>query len=93
MLVRPCVGQALANDALQALDGALAVIHAQSRALFIAELKFSQIAVLVLFAAVLVNALHAALEDAEVTLHSVAVDGAVGLTWRGGRRDRGGAGQ
>lgn len=50
------------------------VVHVQRRAVVVTELVLRQIAVQVLLAAVLVHALHAALEDAEVALDGVRVD-------------------
>ena len=67
------VGEALADDALQQRVGAVAVIAAKSLTVGVAEVKFSQIAVQVLLLAVLVDALHPALEDAEIAFDGVGV--------------------
>src|SRR3954454_17442157 len=41
-LVRPSIGEALANDAFGELFGALAIVHAKRGAVVIAEVKFRQ---------------------------------------------------
>jgi hypothetical protein len=61
-LVRPSIGEALSNDALSQLIGAAGIVNAQRDTVVIAEIKFSQIAVLMLFRAMLVGAAHTALE-------------------------------
>jgi hypothetical protein len=43
--VRPSIGQALANDALGQLFGALAIVHAKRNAVVMVEIKFRQITV------------------------------------------------
>ncbi len=53
------VFEALANDAFHRTRGALTVIYAQLGTVAIAEIKFREIAVQMLFAAMLVNAVHA----------------------------------
>jgi hypothetical protein len=52
-LVRPSIGQALADDASRQSLGTLWVIDAKSRAVVIAEVKFRQIAMQMLLAAML----------------------------------------
>ena len=59
-LVRPQIGEAFAFDAFQRLDPALFVADL---AIVIAEIKLSQRAMQMSFAAMLVDAPHAALED------------------------------
>src|SRR5208282_6665109 len=54
--------EALADDALNHARGTLHVLYAQPNAIAIAEIKFRQIAVQMLLATVLVDALHAAIE-------------------------------
>ena len=54
--------------------GPLNVIYAQPNAIGIAEIKLREIAVQVLLAAMLVDALHAALEDRIVALDGVGAD-------------------
>jgi hypothetical protein len=49
----------------------------QRNAVVITEIKFHQIPMKVLLAAVLINALHAALKDAEKALNRVGVDRAI----------------
>src|SRR5689334_22152101 len=71
--VRPSIGQPLALGALDRLLGALAVFDAECLAHVVAELEFGQIAVQVLLAAVLIDALHPALENREVSLDGVRV--------------------
>ena len=46
----------------------------ESGAVVVTELELGKVAVQVLFAAMLVDTLHAALEDAEITFNRVAVD-------------------
>src|SRR5687767_2172028 len=62
-LVRPSISQAFADDASGQCRGALAVIDAKANAVVVAEIKFRKIAVQMLFAAMLVDAAHPALED------------------------------
>ena len=71
----PPIGEALALDALHGVIGAHGVGVAKRGATVVAEIKLRQIAVKVGFAAVLVDAGHAALEDAEIALNRVGVDG------------------
>jgi hypothetical protein len=73
-LSKRAVRNALASDSLRPFGGAGSIIKAVGDPVVISELEFSQIAMQVLFAAMLVNALHAALEDAEIAFHGVAVD-------------------
>ena len=53
---------------------ARAIVNAELDAIGIPEIELGEIAVKVLFSAVLVNADHAALEDAIVALDSVGAD-------------------
>ena len=73
-LVRPAVGEALAHDALEAFRGAFTSLIAKRNAVVVAEIKLGQIAVQCFFAAMLIDALHAALEDREVAFNRVGVD-------------------
>lgn len=75
--MRPSISQALTNDTLQSFNRPGLVIKAVLGARVIAELKFRQIAVQMLFAAMLIYATHAALEDRECAFNGVGVDGAV----------------
>ncbi len=75
--MRPPISEALADDARQGGNGTVGIAAAERGAVVVAELIFRQIAVQVPFGAVLVDALHAALEDREGALHGVRVDRAV----------------
>ena len=68
------IGQSLANCALNRTGGALHVIYALPDAIAIPEIELAQVAVQVLLGAMLVDALHAALEDRIVALNSVGGD-------------------
>jgi hypothetical protein len=74
LLVRPPVGQALALDASRSDLSAHQIIVPKFDAVAVAEIEFRQIAVQVLFLAVLVDALHSALEDRIVAFDRVGVD-------------------
>ena len=75
-VMRRSIGEALSNNAFNCTPGALYVIYAEPNAIAIAEVKFREIAVRMLFLAMLIDALHAALEDRIVTLDDVGVDDA-----------------
>ena len=66
--VRPSIHQALALRALNDLGNALRILDAKRGTIRVAKIELSQIAVQVLLAAMLINALHAALEDRVVAL-------------------------
>ena len=68
------VGQALSDDAFYGALGSFHVIYAKSDTIGIAEIKFRQITVQVLFLAVLISAFHAAFEDRVVALDRVRVN-------------------
>src|SRR5579872_3903845 len=70
-LVNPPISETLAGRALDRQRSALRVLNSKSRAVGIAEIKFVQIALQMLLPAMLVDALHAALEDREITLNGV----------------------
>src|SRR5579883_54 len=72
--VRRPIGQALADDALHGAFGALHVIYAQPNAIAIAEVELRKVAVQVLFLAMLIDTLHAALKNRVVALNGVGVD-------------------
>src|SRR4051794_19051219 len=74
--VNPPIGQALADHAQQRCISTRRVVHAQSDAVGVAELELREVAVQVLLAAVLVDACHSALEQAERSFDGVGVDGA-----------------
>ena len=67
------VGEPLADDALNGPRSALNVIYAKPDAIGIAEIELGSIAVQMFFAAMLVHALHAALEHRIVILDGVGV--------------------
>lgn len=73
------IGEALASCTLQRDESAGAVIDADRDTIRVAEIEFGQIAVQMVFGAMLVNALHAALEDRIVAFHGVCVDGAANI--------------
>ena len=68
------ISQPLANDAFQSDIGACRIINAKLDPVRIAEIELRNIAVQVAFAAMLINALHATLEDAIEALDGVCVD-------------------
>ena len=67
------IGQPLADDALQGQLGALSIAAAKLHAVVVAEIKLCNVAMQVLLSAVLIDALHAPLKDAVVTLKGVCV--------------------
>lgn len=75
----PPIGQALTGDALKREVGALVVIDAERHAVAVTEVELGKVALQVLRTAMLVDAAHPALEDAEKALNRVGVDGAVTL--------------
>jgi hypothetical protein len=68
------IGETLSNDAFDRALGAIYVIYAEPDAIAIAEIEFGKIAVQMLFAAMLIDALHAAFENRIVTFNCVGVD-------------------
>jgi hypothetical protein len=60
--VRPCVCEALANDAFEGFVRPLAIIEAVGNAVVIPDLKFGEIPMQMLLATMLINALHAHLK-------------------------------
>jgi hypothetical protein len=69
------IGQPLADCTLNRAGGTLNVIYAEPNAVGIAEIELAQISVQMFFTAMLVDALHAALEDRIVALNGVGGDG------------------
>ena len=67
------VSEPFALSATQGADSALFVVYAQSDSVIIPEVELCQVAVQVLLRAMLVDAVHAALEDAEDVLDGVGV--------------------
>ena len=68
------IGEALAYDPLHGASGTLYVIYAQPNAIGIAEIKFREITVQMLFAAMLIHAFHAAFENRREALERVRVN-------------------
>lgn len=64
-MVSPPIGQALSDRAIEGFIVAGAVVKAQQNAGVMAEAELGDAAVQVLFRAMLIDALHALLEDAE----------------------------
>lgn len=71
--VSPPIRQALADDALEQLVGAGAIIDAKGLALVVAEVEFGEIALQVLRRHVVVRADDPALEDRKEVLNRVGV--------------------
>jgi hypothetical protein len=72
------IGEPLAFHALQKTLCAVLIVYAKRDAVVIAEVEFSKVAVQVIVSAVLIDALHAALEDRKETFDGIGVDTAVG---------------
>src|SRR5690349_4834560 len=72
-VMSPSIGEALADAALYGCVGARHVVNAQRDAMVVPEVELAQIAMQVLLTAVLIDALHTALEDREVALDGVGV--------------------
>ena len=68
------IGEALTNDAHQGVVSAHVVIDPKGSAVAVAESELSAVTVQVGLVAMLVNALHAALEDAEIAFDGVGVN-------------------
>ena len=68
------IGESLAIRSLQCQRCALLIVNTQRDAVVVAELELGHVAVEVLLAAMLVIALHAALEDREEAFDGVCVD-------------------
>src|SRR5580704_16187737 len=68
------IGEPLALGALDRIDGALHVVDSEADAIGIAEVEFGEVAMQMTAGAMLVNAGHAALEDAEIAFDSVGSD-------------------
>ena len=69
------VGQPFADDALQSFYRAVLIVNAKRDAVGVAEVKLRQVAMQVLLLAMLIDALHAALENRIVALDRVSRDG------------------
>jgi hypothetical protein len=68
------IGKPLANDTHKSALGALDIIYAEPDAIAIAEIKFAQIAMQMLFAAMLIDAFHATFEHAVEILDGVGMN-------------------
>src|SRR5579884_2239950 len=68
------IGEATSYDTREKAVCAILVIATQCDPVAVSELELRQIAVKVLLGAMLINALHAALEDAEIAFNGVGVD-------------------
>jgi hypothetical protein len=74
VISRCSVSKPLSDDALYRAGSALNVIYAKPNAIGIAEIELREIAVQMLFIAMLVDTLHAALENRIEALDGVGVD-------------------
>lgn len=63
--VSPQIGEALADPSLDRLFGAFGIVHAKAGTVVVAPIELSQVAVQMGFADVVINAVDAALKDAE----------------------------
>ena len=68
------IGETLSNDTFDRAHGALYVIYAQPDAIAITKIEFGKVAMQMLFAAMLVDTLHAALENRIAAFNGVGVD-------------------
>src|SRR3954451_13415141 len=78
-VVRRRVGQSLSDDALHGAGCALRIVYAQPDPIGIAEIKFGQVAVKMLLAAMLVSAGHATFENREITFDGIGMDQALAV--------------
>ena len=67
------IGETLANDALERLVGTCAVVHTERNPVVVPEIELGKVAIQMLPAAMLINAGHSALEDAEEAFDGVAL--------------------
>jgi hypothetical protein len=72
--VTPPIGQTLTSSALNREGAPFGIVHAQGNAVRISEIELAQIAVQVLLGAMLIDALHASLEDRIVAFNRVGGD-------------------
>jgi hypothetical protein len=73
------IGKALPNDAFDRPFGTLHIVNTKADAIAIAEIELGKISVQVFLAAMLVDALHAALEDRIVAFNGVGVNFAANI--------------
>jgi hypothetical protein len=76
------IGEPLPGNSLERRRGSRLIVKARRFALVVPEVVFRQIPVQVMLAAMLVDALEAALEDAEITLQRVRVGVAPDVLFR-----------
>ena len=74
LAVRLNVGEALADRTLNGAGSAARTVDHKRGTVGITEIELGKVAVQMLLAAVLIDALHAALEDREATLDGVGID-------------------
>src|ERR1035438_8928856 len=72
--VKRSIGEPFPDNTLQRALGALGVIYAEFDAIAMAEIELCDIAMQMLLGAMLVNAFHAALENAVVSLSRIDTD-------------------
>ena len=72
------IGQPLTNDTTKYLFGASLIVNPKGDAVAVPEIELGHVAMHMALAGVLVNALHATLEDAEIALDGLSVDGRIG---------------
>jgi hypothetical protein len=77
------IGKPLADDAKKRLIGAGLIVHAERDAVIVAEIELGEVAVQVLLRAMLVDALHPALEDRKVALNGVRMHIAANILAKG----------
>lgn len=71
------ISEALADDPAEGFDGALGIVDPVGGAVGIPEIEFGQIAMKMLVATMLIDALHAPLENREITFDGIGMDRAV----------------
>src|SRR5712671_4761230 len=71
--MRRSIGESLPDDALQRPLSALYIVNAKSNAIAVAEIELGQISVQMLLFAMLIDALHATLEDRIIAFNGVGV--------------------
>lgn len=79
LFTNPPIGKALAADLGQGSIATLNVAKVECDTVIVAEVKFRQIAVKVLLGAMLIDALHAAFEDAEIAFNRVGMNRATNV--------------
>src|SRR5205809_429840 len=77
VLIRPSIGEPLAFRSQQSRFGARIVIRAKRDSVVVAELELRHVTMQVLLVAMLINALHPALEQAKETLNRVGMDSGI----------------